>query len=143
MDKYSALFEPIAKSLGLEIVSIRGSAHDLLEISVAYEDFRPMDLDTLEEASRLFAQAVDHEISLDVHSSGAERVIDPARYHEMKGRYVRIVFVEEVQGSDYVEGFVSSSDDEGIGLSYRVLQAEKSIMIPYQNIKTLSLAVKI
>lgn len=143
METYLAKFVPIVEPMGIEITHIKMLGNQLLEVRIAYKDFSSMDLDTVETVAQKLDEAIDFDVSLDVSSSGAEREIDPEDYARVVGRYVRIRFVNPIQGADYVEGEVLEVSETHIKVSYRVLQAAKTIEIERLNIKKLQLAVKV
>lgn len=143
MEKYLAIFTPIAESFGVNIVDIEAVGDEILEMGIARRDFEPVDLELCAKVAEAFGAAIDYEMSLDVGSAGAERVIDPSDYMDVVNQYVHITFKKPVQDADYVEGTVESVDASTVTVSYKVKTANRKIAIEIENIKVLRLAVKL
>lgn len=143
MEKYTSLFTPIAESFGVNIVDIEMIGNDILELGIARKDFEPVDLELCSKVADAFGAAIDYEISLDVGSAGAERVIDPADYSDTVNQYVHVDFKKSIQDADYVEGTVVETDESTVTVSYKLKTATRKITIERENIKTLRLAVKL
>lgn len=143
MDKYKDKFDAICEEYGVEITKIHPVNSDMVEINVAYLDRKPMDVESISRIAKALSEAIDYEIGLDVSSSGVERVLDVSEYGTILNEYVQVKFVKQIDGADYVEGILKEVNDETVTIEYRVLHATKTIIIPLDNIKELSLAVKI
>ena len=143
MEKYVEKFVAIADGMDLEIVDVTFASNDQMNIRLARKNFLSVDLDTCEKAHRAFGEAIDYEIALDVSSAGAERVIDPSQYDDLKGQYVLIKFKNPFSGADYVEGTIVAIDDNEITVSYQLMHRMKEVAIERENIAMLRLAVKV
>lgn len=143
MEKYLSIFTPIAESFGVNIVDIEAVGSDILELGIARKDFEPVDLELCAKVADAFGAAIDYEVSLDVGSAGAERVIDPSDYPDVVNQYVHISFKKPIQDADYVEGTVVAVEDGVVTVSYKLKTANKQIAIDVENIKVLRLAVKV
>ncbi|QIK70084.1 ribosome assembly cofactor RimP [Erysipelothrix sp. HDW6C] len=143
MEKYLEVLQPIANEMGLNIVDIERVNNDLLDISIARQDFAPVDLDLCATAAEAFGEAIDFEISLDVGSAGAERIIESEDYESVVDQYVYIQFKNPFKNADYVEGTVTAVTDDEVVVSYRQKTALREVTIERLNIKMLRLAVKV
>lgn len=143
MEKYVEKFVEIADGLDLEIVDVNFVNKEQMSIRLARKNFLSVDLDTCEMAHRAFGDAIDYEISLDVSSAGAERVVDPKQYDQLKGQYVLIKFKNPFSGADYVEGTIIDLDEETMTVSYQLMHRMKEVAIERENIAMLRLAVKV
>ncbi|WP_430833626.1 ribosome maturation factor RimP [Erysipelothrix rhusiopathiae] len=143
MEKYLEKIKPTAEALGLDIIDAELISNELLELSIARKDFKPVDLEICAKAGEAFGEALDYEIGLDVGSAGAERIILEEDYDNVVDQYVLIKFKNPIQGADYVEGTVISVDENEVVVSYRQKTALKKIAIERLNIKMLRLAVKV
>lgn len=143
MEKYLAIFTPIATQFGVNIVDIEMISNDLLELGIARQDFEAVDLELCAQVAEAFGEAIDYAVGLDVGSAGAERIIDPEDYADLVGQYVFIQFKNPFEGADYVEGTVQSVDQNNVVVSYRQKTAVKNASIAHVNIKMLRLAVKV
>lgn len=143
MEEYVEKFVGIAKEKDIEIVDVDFVNRDLMKIRIAYFDHRPITVETCAEMNQAFGEAINYEISLDVSSAGAERVIDEENYDSLTDQYVMIKFKNPYKGGDYVEGTVLSVDEDGLNISYQVMHKHKEIKIYNDNIALCRLAVKV
>ncbi|CAM4185383.1 ribosome assembly cofactor RimP [Erysipelothrix aquatica] len=143
MEKYLEKLQPVANEMGLNIIDIEYVGKDILDISIARQDFESVDLNMCAAAAQAFGEAIDFEISLDVGSAGAERMIEPDDYKDVEGQYVFIQFKNTFKDAENVEGTVVSVSDDAVVVSYRVKTALKEVTIERLNIKYLRLAVKV
>lgn len=144
MKEYLSKFEPIAKEMGLEIVSYNIVSSDIMELSVGLiGSFDSPDLETLSKAASMFAESIDYEIGLDVSSPGAEREISPDDYEANIGKYIYVDFKNPAKGMDEVEGELEEVDDTFVSVRYRVKHTSKVVQVERDNIKLLRIAVKV
>lgn len=143
MEKYLSKLKPVAETFSVNIVDAEMIGKDILELGIARKDFQPLDLELCSKIAEAFGEAIDYEISLDVGSAGAERIIDPSDYDDTVGQYVYIEFASPIQNADYVEGTVVEVDQNLVTVSYKLKTADKKISIEKSNIKLLRLAVKV
>lgn len=143
MEDYLKEFVEIASQNGLEIVDVNFINKEKMDIRIAHLDYSPITLEDCMVVSKLFGEAIDFAIDLDVSSAGAERIIDASEYHTLQGQYVLISFVNPTQGANYVEGRVLSVDDGGILVKYQVMHTHKEIKVENENISFCRLAVKV
>lgn len=144
MKRYLEIFEPIAKEMGLEIVSYNAVNPDVLELSISLIDsYDSPDLETLSKAASLFAESIDFAISLDVSSMGAERTIVEEDYESSIGKYIYVDFKDPANGMDEVEGELVEVNNSFISVKYRVKHTSKVVQIERNNIKLLRIAVKV
>ena len=143
MEEYLKKFVKIAEGKGIEIVDVNFIDKDKMDLRIAHVDYSPITLEDCIETSRAFGEAIDFEISLDVSSAGAERIIDPKDFDTLEGQFVLVRFKNPTQGADYVEGSVLSVDDEGLLISYQVMHRHKEIKVLNENVSMCRLAVKV
>ena len=142
MEKYLTVLMDVATQLELEIVEANLINNDKLELSIGRLDYAPVDLETVSLAANAFAEALDHNLELDVGSAGAEREIEAEQFNTLKGQYVLVKFTNPMLGADYVEGRVLEVGDS-MSVQYQQMHALKTIEIPLDNIAYLRLAVKV
>lgn len=143
MEKYLKEFVKIAEEKGIEIVDVNFINNDKMDLRIAHIDYSPITLEDCIETSRMFGEAIEFAISLDVSSAGAERAIDAEDFDTLEGQFVLVRFKNPTQGADYVEGTVLSVDDEGLLISYRVMHRHKEIKVLRENVLMCRLAVKV
>lgn len=144
MKSYLDIFAPIVDKMNIRIVDSKRIGNDLLEITIAYRDNADhVDLETCSKVAHALAEAVDYDVSLDVSSEGAERVIPSHLYETVKGQYIHIKFKQPKDGLDVVEGTLEEISDDVLGVKYRFKHTHKNIDVERENIDLLRLAVKI
>ena len=143
MKDYKSQLTTVAQTLGIDIIDYDVLNSDVIEISIARQDFNPVDLTLVETVAQAFAEAVDYEISLDIGSAGAEREIQPEHYVDAVEQYVFVSFTRPFEGGDSVEGILVSADDASITIKYRVKTRDLTIEIPRTIVKMLRLAVRV
>lgn len=108
-----------------------------------------LDMDTCVAVSEAVSEKLDQldvikdEYYLEVSSPGIEK---PLRNwdHVVKAvnDYVHIDFKDPKEGLHEVEGTILSAEDQTITLQYFVKGRKKKIVVPYDNVRFIRLAVK-
>lgn len=111
------------------------------------EDY--LDMDTCVAVSEAISEQLDRtdpiqdEYYLEVSSPGIEKPLKTFEQVERSiGQYVYAQFKNPTAGLNEVEGYIESIDDHKIEFEYFVKNIKKHIMIDYDNIKFIRLAVK-
>ena len=144
MKNYLEILEPIADEMSLNIVSMKSVGNDLYEVIIANKDnLEPIDLETSSKAANAFAEAIDYEVSLDVSSEGAEKVISLDLIDTVIGAYVHVKFINPSQGFDHVEGELIDVTEDILKVQYRFKHTHRILEVERNNIDLMRLAVKI
>jgi len=86
---------------------------------------------------------IDQEYYLEVSSPGAEKPLKTFdKVVENVGEYVHVDFKNPKNGMDHVEGYLLSVDGEDLTIQYMLKAVKKKIVISYDNVKFIRLAVK-
>lgn len=144
MEKYRKILDSIASDLNLLIVTMTPISNDLIEITLRNKENpkEAVDLEMCSNAARLFAEAIDYEVGLDVSSEGAEHEILVEAYASYIGVHVHVKFKEPQNGMDKVEGELVDVDANSIAIRYRFKHTYKEVSIERDNIELLRTAVK-
>lgn len=145
MEKYRKILDSIASDLSLLIVTMTPISNDLVEVTLRNKENPKVavDLEACSNAARLFAEAIDYEVGLDVSSEGAEHEIRVDDYASYIGAYVHVKFKQPKEGIDKVEGEFVSVDENSLVIRYRFKHTHKEINIERDNIELLRTAVKL
>lgn len=108
-----------------------------------------LDMDTCVAVSEAVSEKLDQidvikdEYYLEVSSPGIEK---PLRNWDQVAKavneYVHIDFKDPKEGLHEVEGTILSAEDQTITLQYFVKGRKKKIVVPYDNVRFIRLAVK-
>lgn len=109
-----------------------------------------LDMDTCVLVSEKISEMLDDvdpikdEYYLEVSSPGAEKPLKTLdKVKENIGEYVYAQFINPIAGLNEIEGFVLDVDEENnIEFQYLVKNIKKKIIVNYDNIKFIRLAVK-
>ncbi|MDR0846503.1 MAG: ribosome maturation factor RimP [Lactobacillales bacterium] len=152
-DKVTAIAEPIAQELNLELVDVEyvkeGSDYFL---RVMLDKEGGIDLDTCALANEKISEVLDENENLikevyflDVCSPGVERPLktqaDFEKAFEEK-KYINVSLYQAIDKVKMFEGDLIGLDDETITLEYLDKTRVKKIEIPRKNIAKARLAIK-
>lgn len=108
-----------------------------------------LDMDTCvavsEDISALLDKTdpISNEYFLEVSSPGAEKPLKSWEdVQKSVNEYVYAKFKNPMHGMDEIEGYIRSIEDRDIEFEYLVKNMKKKVVIPYNNIKFIRLAVK-
>lgn len=86
---------------------------------------------------------IKDEYYLEVSSPGIEKPLRSwEKVLENVGEYVHIDFVNPKEGLNKVEGTILKAEDHNIEVQYFVKGRKKKIVVPYDNVRFIRLAVK-
>ena len=128
VEDLTALFEPVLRSAGLELVDVEFRSGVLL---VTVDRPGGVDLEALTEANRVVSVVLDERdpipsrYSLEVSSPGVERPLrTPAHFAKALGETVTVKTRPQVPGERRLRGRLVSADQQGFELSLDDPQAE-------------------
>jgi ribosome maturation factor RimP len=108
-----------------------------------------LDINTCADVSEDISAKLDEmdvikdEYYLEVSSPGIEKPLRSwEKVEENVGEYVHIDFKDPKEGLNEVEGTILSAQDNEIEVQYFVKGRKKKIVVPYDNVKFIRLAVK-
>lgn len=108
-----------------------------------------LDMDTCvavsEDISALLDKTdpISNEYFLEVSSPGAEKPLKSWEdVQKSMNEYVYAKFKNPMYGMDEIEGYIRSIKNRDIEFEYLVKNMKKKVVIPYNNIKFIRLAVK-
>lgn len=89
------------------------------------------------------ADLIEDEYYLEVSSPGIEKPLRSwEKVLENVGEFVHIDFVDPKEGMNEVEGTILKAEDHHIEVQYFVKGRKKKIVVPYDNVRFIRLAVK-
>lgn len=143
--KIEALAGQVAREELVDLVDLEvGAAGSRVAVRVFVDRKGGITLKECEAFSRKMSVLLDLEdpvegpYVLEVSSPGLDRRLSrPAHFHAVRGRRVRAVLGEPVEGSRHVSGRLLASDDAGI----LVDRGDRTLRIPYGAIRKARLEV--
>lgn len=147
-DKVRGIIEPVINSLGieledLEVNKMKGKA--LLRVFIEKEG--GITIDDCESVSREIAAILDVEdpvpysYVLEVSSPGLDRPLkEPRHFIRYAGKTVRVVTHKPVDKETFFVGKLLNADDKEIVI---LLEKDRKITVPYENISKARLEVEI
>lgn len=108
-----------------------------------------LDMNTCVAVSEDISEKLDEvdlikdEYYLEVSSPGIEKPLRSwEKVLENVGEYVHIDFADPKEGMNEVEGTILKAEDHNIEVQYFVKGRKKKIVVPYDNVRFIRLAVK-
>ena len=127
---------------------VHEDGNDFLRVSIE-KKYLTMDFASCEiissQVSQLLDQLdpIDHPYILEVCSPGAERpLITKQDFVDAIHSYVHLYFHQSVQQKEDLKGEIVSINEDLITITYKEKTRNKTITIPYNNIKKAHLAIK-
>lgn len=117
-------------------------------LEVVVDRVKPIDMDAIEEVSRLISayldeiDLIDVPYMLDVSSLGAEKPLKIERLKDYIGQYVNIHLINPFKGENILEGTLNEVDEENIVLEYKIKTRVYQAKLEIKNIYKARLAIK-
>lgn len=150
IDAKQTEIEAIVKQQGAklyEVSYVREAGNNILRVVVDTET--GIDLDTCVNISDALSllldeeNTIDDEYFLDVCSPGAEKpLLDIEDVKAAVGNYIAFEFLVPTNGLDEIQGDLEAVNDEILQVKYNQKGRFKTINVPYNEIKSIRLAVK-
>ena len=149
LNKIKSLLEEKIKENGFEAVSItrRVEKGDVL-LSIVVDRVEPIDMDTIVKLSGILSSYLDEIDSsdekyyLDVSSLGAEKPLKIENLKDYIGRYINVHVNNAIDGNNIFEGDLLEVNEDSLTLSYRIKTRVKNVVILFNNIYKIRLAIK-
>ena len=143
------LLEKKVAELGYDLVELssRKEKGDLI-LTVVVDRPLPVDMNEIVRVSEALSKYLDEidqseeKYTLDVSSLGAEKPLTVEKLPLYVGQYIHVHLVNPIEGENIYEGDLESISDDSFVLSYRVKTRVKKIVILFNNIYKIRLAIK-
>lgn len=143
------LLEEEISKLGYELAEVKlKSSKQGLTLEIYIDRDEPISLDDIVLVSNKINEVLDEKdpidapYTLDVSSLGAEKEIKVEKLGHYVGKYVNVHIVNPIGGKNYIEGDLTSFDDEIAVISYKEKTRTKKVEIPAKDIDKARLAIK-
>ena len=149
LGKIKSLLESKITEMGYEPISItrkveKGDTY----LSIVIDRVEPIDMDTIVKVSQELSTYLDEiddgdeKYFLDISSLGAEKPLKIDSLKNYVGRYVNVHVNNALDGLNIFEGDIESVSEDSFTLSYRVKTRVKKVVILFNNIYKIRLAIK-
>ena len=149
LGKIKSLLESKITEIGYEPISItrkveKGDTY----LSIVIDRVEPIDMDTIVKVSQELSTYLDEiddsdeKYFLDISSLGAEKPLKIDSLKNYVGRYVNVHVNNALDGLNIFEGDIESVSEDSFTLSYRVKTRVKKVVILFNNIYKIRLAIK-
>ena len=136
-------------ALGYDLVSVSTKKEKSeLVLSVVVDKVEPIDMNMIVKLSEELSKYLDEidnsdeSYLLDVSSLGAEKPLKVEKLKDYVGRYVNVHITNPINGENIYEGDLKEVSEDSITLSYRVKTRVKEVVILFDNIYKIRLAIK-
>lgn len=147
--KLKELLTSKLNSLGYELVSltyVRKAGDNVL--SIVIDRVTPIDMNAISEVSEILSNYLDEidpistAYTLDVSSLGAEKPLKIDSIKDYVGSYVNVHVINPVEGNNIYEGTIKSVNEDSFILTIRIKTRVKDLVILFNNIYKIRLAIK-
>lgn len=137
------------EELGYELVELssRREKGDLI-LSLVVDRVESIDMESIVHVSEEVSAFLDENDNgnekyiLDVSSLGAEKPINVDKLPVYVGKFVHVHLVNPIEGENIFEGDIESVNEDSFVLSYRIKTRVKKVVILFNNIYKIRLAIK-
>lgn len=118
----------------------------ILEIIIDRKE--SIDMNDIVEVSNILSAYLDEiddsnePYNLDISSLGAEKPLKIADLKDYVGSYIHIHLNNPIEGNNIFEGTIDRVDDKSLTLSYKIKTRTKQVIILFDNIYKVRLAIK-
>jgi len=145
---------PFCKQLNIDLVSVEDCIENSFRIiRVILDSSHDISIDEATKINELISAELDkldpipNEYFLEVSSLGVERELKSIdEIKQAIGKYIAIQTKQKIKigknGYQEFEGIMIAFDEETITILARIKQFEKEIVIPYQKVSKIRLAIK-
>lgn len=133
---------------GYELYDLKFKKSGDYFLEVIVDRVAPIDMNAIEEISRLIStyldeiNLIDVPYMLDVSSLGAEKPLNVSRLKDYLNQYVNIHLINPFKGENILEGTLKEVNEEEIILEYKVKTRVYLANIKKENIYKARLAIK-
>ena len=130
----------------VELSSRKEKGH--LVLSLVVDKPSPIDMNEIVKVSEALSSYLDEidqseeAYTLDISSLGAEKPLSVDKLHLYVGQYVHVHLVNPQEGENIFEGDIESVNEDSFVLSYRIKTRVKKLVILFNNIYKIRLAIK-
>ena len=149
LTKIKSLLEEKIVSLGYEPVSITKRNEKCENIlSIVIDKVEPIDMNMIVEVTNELSAYLyniddsNEAYMLDISSLGAEKPLKIESLKDYVNRYVNVHVNNAINGENIFEGTIKEVKDDSFILEYRVKTRVKEIVILFNNIYKIRLAIK-
>lgn len=143
------LLEKKVNELGYSLVSLTSKKEmGSLVMSIVVDKVEPIDMNMISEVSNALSTYLDEidnseeSYLLDVSSLGAEKPLKVEELSSYVSRYVNVHLINPIDGENIYEGTIKEVNDDSFVLSYKIKTRVKDIVILFNNIYKIRLAIK-
>lgn len=143
------LLEKKVNELGYSLVSLTSKKEmGSLVMSIVVDKVEPIDMNMISEVSNALSSYLDEidnseeSYLLDVSSLGAEKPLKVEGLSSYVCRYVNVHLINPIDGENIYEGTIKEVNDDSFVLSVRIKTRVKDIVILFNNIYKIRLAIK-
>lgn len=143
------LLEKKVNELGYSLVSLTSKKEmGSLVMSIVVDKVEPIDMNMISEVSNALSSYLDEidnseeSYLLDVSSLGAEKPLKVEELSSYVSRYVNVHLINPIDGENIYEGTIKEVNDDSFVLSVRIKTRVKDIVILFNNIYKIRLAIK-
>ena len=143
------LLEKKAQELGYDLVELssRKEKGDLV-LSIVVDRPQPVDMNEIVRVSEAISSYLDEidsseeKYTLDVSSLGAEKPLSIEKLPLYVGQFIHVHVTNPIEGENIFEGDLESVSEDSLVLSYRIKTRVKKVVILFNNIYKIRLAIK-
>ena len=149
LEKLKELLTSKLLSLGYELVSLNLSKQKSENVlSLVVDRVEPIDMDAITKISEEISAYLDEldplnfNYTLDISSLGAEKPIKVEAIKDYVNSYVHVHLINPIDGENIYEGTIKSVSNECFVLTIRIKTRVKDLVILFNNIYVIRLAIK-
>lgn len=119
-----------------------------LYLSIVIDRIEPVDMNEIVRVSGILSSYLDEidlseeKYTLDISSLGAEKPLAVEKLPSYVGRYINVHLINPIGGENILEGDLESVNEDSFVLSYRIKTRVKKVVILFNNIYKIRLAIK-
>ena len=143
------LLEKKCEELGYDLVNLSSKKEKGdLTLSLVVDRPSPIDMNEIVRVSEVISSYFDEiddgeeKYTLDISSLGAEKPIRVDKLHLYVGNYVHVHLNNPIDGENIYEGDLESVNEDSFILSIRIKTRVKKLVILFNNIYKIRLAIK-
>ncbi len=149
LEKLKELLTSKLTSLGYELVSLNLSKNRGENVlSLVVDRIEPIDMDAITKISEEISAYLDEldplnfNYTLDISSLGAEKPIKVEAIKDYVNSYVHVHLINPIDGENIYEGTIKSVSNDSFVLTIRIKTRVKDLVILFNNIYVIRLAIK-
>ena len=145
INKLTELVSSKLNSLGYDLVSLTYLRNTL---AIVIDRVEPIEMNAISEVSEILSNYLDEidpfssSYTLDVSSLGAEKPLKVSTLASYVGSYVNVHVTNPIEGENIFEGTIESVSENSFVLEIRIKTRVKKLVILFNNIYKIRLAIK-